>query len=77
MGDAGQDEPQPDFPIGLLEGDGDRYVITEGAAEGMKGYFTRGSDGAVDGIHLGGRLATRVGAKSDPVEATVSPAIPG
>jgi CubicO group peptidase (beta-lactamase class C family) len=69
--DAGQDpdEPQPDFPIGLLGGDGDRYVISHGAAEGMKGYFTRGADGAVDGIHLGGRLATRVGAKPDPVGA--------
>ena len=62
--EAGQDpdEPQPDFPIGLLEGAGDKYVITTGAAEGMKGYFTRNADGAVDGIHLGGRLATRVAA---------------
>jgi CubicO group peptidase (beta-lactamase class C family) len=72
--DAGQDpdEPQPDFPIGILGGDGDRYIITHGAAEGMKGYFTRDDDGKVAGIHLGGRLATRVTRSADAVGASAS-----
>lgn len=72
--DAGMDpdEPQPDFPIGILDGDGDRYIITQGAAEGMKGYFTRDAEGNVDAIHLGGRLATRVGRSADPVSASAT-----
>ncbi len=56
------DEEQPEMPLGLLSADGDAYIITDGAAKGMKGYFTRDADGAVDGVHLGGRLATRVAA---------------
>ncbi len=36
--------------------------MPDGPAKGMKGYFTRGADGAVDGVHLGGRLATRTAA---------------
>jgi CubicO group peptidase (beta-lactamase class C family) len=56
------DEEQPEMPIGLLAKDGDAYIITDGAAKGMKGYFTRDDAGAVDGVHLGGRLATRVAA---------------
>jgi hypothetical protein len=35
-------------------------VIPEGIAKGMKGYFTRDADGNVNGVHVGGRLATRV-----------------
>jgi hypothetical protein len=60
--EAGQDpdEPQPELPLGMLSDDGDRYVISDGPAKGMKGYFARGADGTVDGVHLGGRLATRV-----------------
>jgi CubicO group peptidase (beta-lactamase class C family) len=50
---------QPPVPLALLAGPGDRYVVPEGGGRGMKGYFTRGADGTVDGIHLGGRLATR------------------
>jgi CubicO group peptidase (beta-lactamase class C family) len=49
---------QPPIVLGLT-GD-DRYVVAEGAAKGMTGYFRRDSSGRVDGIHLGGRLATRV-----------------
>lgn len=66
--DAGQDpdEPQPDFPLGLLARDDDKYIITDGAGKGMKGYFTRDGDGRVDGVHLGGRLATRVTAGVGP-----------
>jgi hypothetical protein len=44
----------------MLPGDGDRYIVPEGPAKGMKGYFSRGADGTIDGVHLGGRLATRV-----------------
>jgi hypothetical protein len=60
--EAGQDpdEPQPELPLGMLSEDGDRYVITDGPAKGRKGYFARDADGTVNGVHLGGRLATRV-----------------
>jgi len=62
--DAGGDpeEPQPDMLLGLLAHDGDRFVITDGPAKGMKGYFARDAAGTVSGVHLGGRLATRVAA---------------
>jgi CubicO group peptidase (beta-lactamase class C family) len=58
--ESGEEAPeQPPVPLALLPGDGDRYVVPEGDGRGMKGYFTRGADGTVDGVHLGGRLATR------------------
>ncbi|HZQ83401.1 MAG TPA: serine hydrolase domain-containing protein [Acidimicrobiales bacterium] len=58
--EAGEDIPeQPPIPLGLLDGDGDRYVVAEGPAKGMKGYFVRGADGDIQAVHLGGRLATR------------------
>ena len=62
--EAGEDpdEEQPPIPLGLLPGAGDRYVVIDGPAKGMKGYFSRNTDGAVDGIHIGGRLAARVDA---------------
>jgi len=47
--------------LGLLPGEGNRYVVTEGPAKGMKGYFLRAASGEVTGVHLGGRLANRVG----------------
>lgn len=56
--DVPEDE-QPPFVLGILPGDGDRYVITEGDAKGMKGYFQRDAGGSVTGVHLGGRMATR------------------
>jgi hypothetical protein len=57
---AGEDEPEPEpIPLGLLPGEGDRYIVIDGPAKGMKGYFVRGESGGVDGIHVGGRLATR------------------
>jgi CubicO group peptidase (beta-lactamase class C family) len=61
--DAGEDPPPeyPAFPVGLLPGDGDRYIITEGPAKGMKGYFVRDDDGKIEAVHAGGRLATRTG----------------
>jgi CubicO group peptidase (beta-lactamase class C family) len=60
--EAGQDpdEIQPPLPLGLLSADGDKYVISDGPAKGMKGYFQRDAAGNVDAVHLGGRLATRV-----------------
>ena len=59
--EQGEDpEEQPPIPIALLAGPGDQYVIPEGPAKGMRGYFSRGADGAIDGVHLGGRLATKV-----------------
>jgi CubicO group peptidase (beta-lactamase class C family) len=58
---AGEEEPdQPPFPLGLLPGPGDRYVVTAGPAKGMKGYFARSEQGEVTAVHMGGRLATRV-----------------
>ena len=51
-------EPVPEQPpilLDMLSGPPDRFVHDEGT----KGYFARGADGAVSGIHLGGRLATR------------------
>jgi CubicO group peptidase (beta-lactamase class C family) len=53
-------EEQPPFLLAILEGQPERYVVDEGDAKGMKGYFSRAADGTVEGIHLGGRLATRV-----------------
>ncbi|HKD99202.1 MAG TPA: serine hydrolase domain-containing protein [Micromonosporaceae bacterium] len=62
--EAGEDpdEPQPPIPLALLASDGDKYIVPEGDAKGMKGYFVRGDDGTVTGVHMGGRLATRVAA---------------
>jgi CubicO group peptidase (beta-lactamase class C family) len=60
--EEGTEVPEDDTPIfiGILPGDGDRYVVTEGPAKGMKGYFTRDAAGAITGAHIGGRMATRL-----------------
>ncbi len=50
-------EDQPPFPITLLPDD--RYTIAGGPAKGLRGFFTRDDAGAINGINLGGRLATR------------------
>lgn len=62
MHEAGEQEPEeaPPIPLALLSADGDGFIVPDGPAEGMKGYFARGAGGVVDGVHLGGRLATRV-----------------
>ncbi|HJP65322.1 MAG TPA: serine hydrolase, partial [Actinomycetota bacterium] len=58
--EAGEDiDTPPPFPLGILAGPGDRYVITDGPAKGMKGYFARDASGTVEAVHVGGRLATR------------------
>ena len=49
---------QPPFILGLLD-KADEYMVTEGPAKGMRGYFVRGADGKVEGVHVGGRLARR------------------
>jgi CubicO group peptidase (beta-lactamase class C family) len=56
------DEPtdEPPLRIGMLEGPGDRYIVPEGEAKGMKGHFVRDASGKISGLHLGGRLANRV-----------------
>lgn len=57
---GGEEDAGPQDPILLAMTTGDQYVVPEGAATGMTGYFTRGADGTVDAVHLGGRLATKV-----------------
>ena len=62
--EAGEEVPPdpPPFPLALLPGDGDRYIVVDGPAKGMKGYFVRNDAGDVEAVHVGGRLATRTGA---------------
>jgi len=57
LGEEEQDDPP--LPLGILPGEGDRYVVTWGPARGMRGYFSRGEDGSIEGMHLGGRYAAR------------------
>lgn len=65
--ESGEDVPeQPPFVLGLLAGDGDQYIVVDGPAKGMRGYFVRAGDGEVTGVHMGGRLATRTPAR-EPV----------
>ena len=60
MREAGEEVPeQPPLVLAILAGEADRYMVDEGPAKGMKGYFARAADGSVEGVHLGGRLATR------------------
>src|SRR5205085_6333133 len=56
-----QEADEPPIPIGILAGDGDRYIVPDGPAKGMKGYFTRDDSGEINGIHLGeiGRASCR------------------
>lgn len=58
LGDV--DEEQPPIPLALIAGAGDPYIVPEGPAKGMRGYFSRDAEGRVNGVHLGGRLAERV-----------------
>jgi CubicO group peptidase (beta-lactamase class C family) len=55
----GESPEQPDVPLAIVVGDGDKYVIPEGDAKGMKGYFSRGADGRVDGVNFSGRHMAR------------------
>jgi CubicO group peptidase (beta-lactamase class C family) len=56
-----ESDDEPPIPIGLLPGEGDRYIVPEGSAQGMRGYFTRDEDGAINGMHIGGRFAKKTG----------------
>jgi CubicO group peptidase (beta-lactamase class C family) len=56
----GEIPEQPPIPLGMLAADSDFYVVSDGVAKGMRGYFVRGADGNVESVHVGGRLATRV-----------------
>lgn len=51
-------DPAP-MPLGLLPGDKDEYIVTSGEFIGQRGFFTRDANGAVVGIDLAGRVATR------------------
>src|SRR5258708_7925846 len=60
---AADTEVPPDHApcdFGLLPGDGDEYIITGGAFQGQRGFFTRDETGAVVGVDLAGRLFSRV-----------------
>jgi CubicO group peptidase (beta-lactamase class C family) len=64
--DEGEEPPDsPPFPLGILPGPGDRYIVTDGPAKGMKGYFVRNPEGGVQSVHVGGRLATKVAESTD------------
>jgi CubicO group peptidase (beta-lactamase class C family) len=64
--EAGETPPDNQvFPLGMLPGPGDRYVVTDGPGKGMTGFFVRGRDGRVDSVHVGGRLANKVSEASD------------
>jgi CubicO group peptidase (beta-lactamase class C family) len=56
-------DPGPDYPpaeFGLLPGDTDEYIVTNGSLKGLRGFFTRDETGAVVGIDVAGRLFKRV-----------------
>lgn len=59
MRERGGEEPEEQPPIGITILADDKYVLADGPAKGMRGYFVRDDSGAVTGINFGGRLATR------------------
>ena len=46
--------------MGLLPGDADEYIITNGAYKGLRGFFTRDNSGGITGVDLAGRIFKRV-----------------
>lgn len=46
---GGEEQDEPPSPLGMLPGDGDRYVVTEGPWKGERGYFLRNSAGVING----------------------------
>ena len=60
FGEMESDE-EPPMPFGILAGEDDRYIVPEGSAKGMRGYFTRDDRGIVNGLHIGGRYAEKTG----------------
>ena len=60
---AAKTEPPPDIApadIGLLPGNGDEYIVTNGGLKGQRGFFTRDESGAIVAVDLAGRLFNRV-----------------
>jgi CubicO group peptidase (beta-lactamase class C family) len=58
---AADKEPPPDpapFDVGLLPRD--EYIVTDGEYAGQRGFFSRDESGAITGVDLAGRLASRV-----------------
>jgi CubicO group peptidase (beta-lactamase class C family) len=56
-------EMPPDYPpaaMGLLAGDRDEYIITEGGLKGQRGFFTRDQNGMIVGVDIAGRVFQRV-----------------
>jgi hypothetical protein len=50
----------PPAEIGLLPGDADECIITNGGMRGARGFIARDQRGAVVGVDLAGRLFNRV-----------------
>jgi CubicO group peptidase (beta-lactamase class C family) len=76
LSESGQEVPeeQPPFNLGMVAGKPDHYVVADGPAKGMKGYFTRSESGEVGAVHVGGRLATRTAqVPADAVAAFTAP----
>jgi len=65
LGDKAEEKTR--MPVTLVAGERDPFVISEGPAKGMRGYFARDSAGRLEGMHFGGRLASRVDAAPAPV----------
>ncbi len=59
MRERGDEEPEEQPPYGITLLADDKYVLADGPAKGMRGYFVRDDSGKVFGINFGGRLATR------------------
>jgi CubicO group peptidase (beta-lactamase class C family) len=59
MRERGDEEPEEQPPYGISILADDKYVLADGPAKGMRGYFVRDEFGTVTGINFGGRLATR------------------
>jgi CubicO group peptidase (beta-lactamase class C family) len=60
---AADTELPPDYApaaIGLLPGDTDEYIVTEGGMKGQRGFFTRDESGVIVGVDIAGRKFTRV-----------------
>jgi len=65
---ASDSEMPPDYApaaIGLLPGDTDEYIVTEGGLKGQRGFFTRDERSAVVGVDLAGRFFKRVPTASE------------
>ena len=65
LGDKAEEKTR--MPVTLVAGERDPFIISEGPAKGMRGYFARDSAGRLEGMHFGGRLASRIDASPAPV----------